>query len=173
MLDSGRSLVRYTYLKISARIPHPPQCAHWGTFPPGEGIRRGRWPAAAFNFPPSADRFSQVFPAQPGKGAGNWGQAPCRRRDRRRGSSPAPPDLRPRPADASGGRQASQDCPPTRTESGGTMQRRHPPDRQAQTGLPALFLGLPGQWPGRERHGSRCLGLHKTVRYTPAAAGHP
>ena len=19
-------------------VPHPPQCAHWGTFPPGEGI---------------------------------------------------------------------------------------------------------------------------------------
>ena len=21
-------------------VPHPPQCAHWGTFPPGEGIAR-------------------------------------------------------------------------------------------------------------------------------------
>ena len=19
-------------------VPHPPQCAHWGTFPPGEGM---------------------------------------------------------------------------------------------------------------------------------------
>ena len=21
-------------------VPHPPQCAHWGTFPPGEGMVR-------------------------------------------------------------------------------------------------------------------------------------
>ena len=24
-------------------IPHPPQCAHWGTFPSGEGIFPSRW----------------------------------------------------------------------------------------------------------------------------------
>ena len=23
---------------FGASAPHPPQCAHWGTFPPGEGI---------------------------------------------------------------------------------------------------------------------------------------
>ena len=27
----------HTYLQHIA-VPHPPQCAHWGTFPPGEGI---------------------------------------------------------------------------------------------------------------------------------------
>ena len=25
---------------IHIAVPHPPQCAHWGTFPPGEGIAR-------------------------------------------------------------------------------------------------------------------------------------
>ena len=28
-------------------IPHPPQCAHWGTFPSGEGF--GRCRASALN----------------------------------------------------------------------------------------------------------------------------
>ncbi len=31
------SLFLRTESDISARIPLPPQCAHWGTFSPGEG----------------------------------------------------------------------------------------------------------------------------------------
>ena len=34
-------------------VPHPPQCAHWGTFPPGEGI--------AFRHP-SKFQFVSMFP---------------------------------------------------------------------------------------------------------------
>ena len=30
-------------------IPHPPQCAHWGTFPSGEGFGRSR--ASTLNLP--------------------------------------------------------------------------------------------------------------------------
>ena len=39
--DIGIGLLRCTTRRIAARIPHPPQCAHWGTFPPGEGIGCG------------------------------------------------------------------------------------------------------------------------------------
>ncbi|MDY4582363.1 MAG: hypothetical protein SPD81_05870, partial [Candidatus Faecousia sp.] len=34
-------------------VPHPPQCAHWGTFPPGEGI--------AFR-QPDKFQFVSIFP---------------------------------------------------------------------------------------------------------------
>ena len=32
-------LFLHTNFDISARIPLPPQCAHWGTFSRGEGLR--------------------------------------------------------------------------------------------------------------------------------------
>ena len=37
-LKSGKKPVQMQKTNIFARIPLPPQCAHWGTFPPGEGF---------------------------------------------------------------------------------------------------------------------------------------
>ena len=34
-------IILFTELQTNSEhiaVPHPPQCAHWGTFPPGEGI---------------------------------------------------------------------------------------------------------------------------------------
>ena len=42
-------------------VPLPPQCAHWGTFPPGEGIGRG------YSTP---RRYSPLVQAPGSKGAG-------------------------------------------------------------------------------------------------------
>ena len=35
------TFIHFIWMHSSSRyvaIPHPPQCAHWGTFPSGEGI---------------------------------------------------------------------------------------------------------------------------------------
>ena len=37
-LKSGKKPVQMQKTNIFARIPLPPQCMHWGTFPPGEGF---------------------------------------------------------------------------------------------------------------------------------------
>ena len=37
-LKYGKKPVQMQKTNIFARIPLPPQCAHWGTFPPGEGL---------------------------------------------------------------------------------------------------------------------------------------
>ena len=37
-LKYGKKPVQMQKTNIFARIPLPPQCAHWGTFPPGEGF---------------------------------------------------------------------------------------------------------------------------------------
>ena len=37
-LKSRKKPVQMQKNNIFARIPLPPQCAHWGTFPPGEGF---------------------------------------------------------------------------------------------------------------------------------------
>ena len=48
MRDAGGNLTithllqAYCVLQLHAS-PHPPQCAHWGTFPPGEGLRLRRY----------------------------------------------------------------------------------------------------------------------------------
>ena len=34
----GNKPIQRQQSKITARIPLPPQCAHWSTFPSGEGI---------------------------------------------------------------------------------------------------------------------------------------
>ena len=47
MRDAGGNLTialllqAYCVLPLHAS-PHPPQCAHWGTFPPGEGLKKAR-----------------------------------------------------------------------------------------------------------------------------------
>ena len=40
---NGRNGTLYPFFGVHSAshciaVPHPPQCAHWGTFPPGEGI---------------------------------------------------------------------------------------------------------------------------------------
>ena len=37
-LKSGKKSIQMQKRNIFARIPLPPQCAHWGTFTPGEGF---------------------------------------------------------------------------------------------------------------------------------------
>ena len=37
-LKYGKKSIQMQKSNIFARIPLPPQCAHWGTSPPGEGI---------------------------------------------------------------------------------------------------------------------------------------
>ena len=39
-------------------VPHPPQCAHWGTFPPGEGIARQA--SQHFKIIPEGDTTSYI-----------------------------------------------------------------------------------------------------------------
>ena len=39
----GRVRCMGTSAKRTAHTPHPPQCAHWGTFPRGEGFIALNW----------------------------------------------------------------------------------------------------------------------------------
>jgi len=36
-IQDYQSVSDFCQMQLHA-IPHPPQCAHWGTFPPGEGF---------------------------------------------------------------------------------------------------------------------------------------
>ena len=43
---------RFYQLQLKTKdiaIPHPPQCAHWGTFPSGEGFGAASTSAPSFN----------------------------------------------------------------------------------------------------------------------------
>ena len=37
-LNPTGGLLQLPHRKVTARIPHQPQCAHWGSFSPGEAI---------------------------------------------------------------------------------------------------------------------------------------
>ena len=46
-------------------VPHPPQCAHWGTFPPGEGIARLSSQQIPINRFADESRYARISKSSP------------------------------------------------------------------------------------------------------------
>ena len=66
---NGRNGTLYPFFGVHSAshciaVPHPPQCAHWGTFPPGEGILTAPGsiqPTAKQQFTPLPGKAGLIF----------------------------------------------------------------------------------------------------------------